>query len=89
MARSLNGSGNAEVSVAEKNPADSNVEKKQRLEKLVDELMKDQPNRQTVKKLTSELGLAYSMDPVIQMSTVLQSMNSVYLASNKRTDLES
>lgn len=65
-------------------------EKKQlALEKLVDELMKDQPRRQTVKQLTEELGMAYSVDPLTQMNTVLQSMNSVYLQSNRRKDLES
>lgn len=58
------------------------------LEKLVDELMKDQPRRQVIKQLTSELGMAYSVDPVTQMSTVLQSMNSVFLRSNRRKDLE-
>ena len=64
-------------------------EKKVALERLVDELMKDQPSRQTIKKLTTELGLAYSVDPLTQMNTVLQSMNSVYLPSNRRRDLES
>lgn len=65
-------------------------EKKQlALEKLVDELMKDEPRRQTVKQLTQELGLSYSVDTVTQMNTVLQSMNSVYLQSNRRKDLES
>ena len=65
-------------------------EKKQlALEKLVDELMKDEPRRQTVKQLTQELGMAYSVDTVTQMNTVLQSMNSVYLQSNRRKDLES
>lgn len=64
-------------------------EKKQvALERLVDELMKDQPNRDLVKRLTTELGLEYSVDPVTQMSTVLQAMNSVYLRSNRRRDLE-
>ncbi len=67
----------------------SQLDKKQlALEKLVDELMKDQPSRQLVKKLTEELGLSYSVDPVTQMSTVLQSMNSVYLQTNRRKDLE-
>lgn len=67
----------------------SQLDKKQlALEKLVDELMKDQPRRQLVKKLTEELGLSYSVDPVTQMSTVLQSMNSVYLHTNRRKDLE-
>ncbi|MGZ3770324.1 MAG: hypothetical protein ACXVCP_11935 [Bdellovibrio sp.] len=58
------------------------------LEKLVEELMKDQPSRQLVKQLTSELGLVYSVDPMTQMNTVLQSMNSVFLRSNKKKDLE-
>lgn len=58
------------------------------LEKLVDELMKDQPSRQVVKQLTSELGLVYSVDPMTQMNTVLQSMNSVFLHSNRRKDIE-
>jgi hypothetical protein len=51
--------------------------------------MKDQPRRQTVKQLTEELGMAYSVDNLTQMNTVLQSMNSVYLQSNRRKDLES
>ena len=58
------------------------------LEKLVDELMKDQPRRQLVKELTAELGMDYSLDPVTQMNTVLQSMNSVLLRTNRRKDLE-
>ena len=64
------------------------AEKQVTLEKLVNELMKDQPNRQLVKKYTAELGLAYSVDPMTQMNTVLQSMNSVLLHSNGREDLE-
>jgi hypothetical protein len=59
-----------------------------RLEKLVNELLKNQPNRQMVKKLTSELGMAYSLDPMTQMNTVLQSMNSVLLRSSGSEDLE-
>ena len=62
--------------------------KQEALEKLVDELMKDQPRRQLVKELTAELGMDYSVDPVTQMNTVLQSMNSVLLRSNRRKDLE-
>ena len=59
------------------------------LEKLVDELMKHQPNKQTVKKLSAKLGMDYSVDPLIQMNIVLQSMNSVYLRPNRRKELES
>lgn len=58
------------------------------LEKLVKELMKDRPSSQLVKQLTTELGLVYSVDPMTQMNTVLQSMNSVFLQSNRRKDLE-
>ena len=59
------------------------------LEKLVDELMKDQPNKAKVKKLSQQLGMAYSVDPVAQMSTVLSSMNSFYLRPAKAKQLES
>ncbi|QDK47199.1 hypothetical protein ACLSU7_12425 [Bdellovibrio sp. HCB185ZH] len=59
------------------------------LEKLVSELMKDQPNGNLVKQLTSELGMDYSVDPMTQMNTVLQSMNTVLLQPNRRRDLES
>jgi len=66
------------------------LDKKQvALKQLVDELIKDQPSRQLVKQLTTELGMEYSVDPMTQMNTVLQSMNSVYLRTNRRTDLES
>lgn len=58
------------------------------LERLVDELMKDTPNRQTVKQLSKSLGLTYSVDPVTQMNTVLHSMNEVYLKTSGRKDLE-
>jgi len=58
------------------------------LERLVDELMKDQPNKQTVKKLTTKLGMDYSVDPLTHMSTVLQSMNHVYLGPQRRKELE-
>ncbi len=58
------------------------------LEKLVSELMKDQPNGNLVKQLTSELGMDYSVDPMTQMNTVLQSMNTVLLRPNRKTDLE-
>lgn len=53
--------------------------KQEDLERLVDELMKDQPNKQIIKKLSVKLGMDYSVDPLIQMNTVLQSMNNVYL----------
>lgn len=59
------------------------------LEKLVDELMKDQPSRHLVKQLTTELGMPYSLDPMTQINTVLQSMNTVLLRpNNRRRDLE-
>ncbi len=62
---------------------------KEALEKLVDELMKDEPNNQLVKQLTTSLGLPFSGDPMTQINTVLHSMNSVYLGASRRKDLES
>lgn len=58
------------------------------LEALVDELMKDQPSKQVVKKLSVKLGMNYSVDPLTQMNTVLQSMNTVYLRHQKDKELE-
>jgi hypothetical protein len=62
--------------------------KQEDLEKLVDELMKDQPNKQMVKKLSVKLGMDYSLDPLTQMNTVLQSMNNIYLPQQRRKELE-
>jgi hypothetical protein len=62
--------------------------KQQDLEMLVDELMKDQPNKNTVKKLSTKLGMNYSVDPLTQMNTVLQSMNTVYLRQQTKKELE-
>lgn len=58
------------------------------LELLVDELMKNQPNKQIVKQLSAKLGMDYSVDPLTHMSTVLQSMNNVYLRQQRRKELE-
>lgn len=63
--------------------------KQSSLAKLVDELMKEQPNKALVKQLTAELGMSYSVDPMTQINTVLQSMNTVHLRSSRRRDLES
>jgi len=62
--------------------------KQQDLEMLVDELMKDEPNKQMIKKLSAKLGMNYSVDPLTQMNTVLQSMNTVYLRQQTKKELE-
>lgn len=62
--------------------------KQEDLEMLVDELMKDEPNKQMIKKLSTKLGLNYSVDPLTQMSTVLQSMNTVYMRQPTKKELE-
>lgn len=62
--------------------------KQEDLEMLVDELMKDQPNKQRVRKLSAKLGMDYSVDPLTQMNTVLQSMNAVYLPLQRKKELE-
>ena len=64
-------------------------EKKIALEQLVDELLKEKPDHQVIKHLSEDLNISYSADPVTQMNTVLQSLNSVFLRSNRRKDLES
>lgn len=58
--------------------------KQKDLEKLVDELMKDQPNKALVKKLSRQLGMAYSGDDVTQISTVLNSMHTFYRPTKPR-----
>ncbi len=63
--------------------------KQENLEKLVEELLRAQPNEQMVKKLSLKLGISYSADPLILMNTVLQSMNNVYLTEQRRKNLES
>lgn len=62
--------------------------KQEDLEKLVDELMKDQPNKQLVKKLSVKLGMDYSIEPLIQMNTVLEAMNNVYFTQQRRKAIE-
>ena len=56
----------------------------QALEKMVDELMKDQPNKVTLKKLAAELGIPYSVDSMTQINTVLHSVS----AASLRKELE-
>ena len=65
------------------------VPEQETLEKLVSELMKDQPSQAIVKKLSRSLGMPYSGDSMTQMNTVLNSMNSVYLRANRGKELES
>jgi hypothetical protein len=62
--------------------------KQEDLEKLVDELMKDQPNKQLVKRLSVKLGMDYSIEPLIQMNTVLEAMNNVYFTQQRRKAIE-
>ena len=56
----------------------------QALEKMVDELMKDHPNKTLLKKLSAELGIPYSGDSMTQINTVLHSVS----AASLRKELE-
>lgn len=47
----------------------------QQLEQLVDELMKDEPNKTKIKKLMSDCGMVYSTDYLTQVNTVLQNLS--------------
>ncbi len=62
---------------------------RQVLEKLVDELMKDHPNKSILKKLSLKLGIPYSGDSVTHINTVLNTMNSVHLRPRRNGELES
>jgi hypothetical protein len=46
---------------------------------LVDELMKDRPNQDLIRKLMLKQGIAYTPDPISQMSLVLQSLSQMSL----------
>lgn len=47
------------------------------LENLVDELMKDQPEEQVVKKYMRQTGIRYSDDPVERLNLVLKALHFV------------
>lgn len=51
------------------------------LQQLVSELSKDQPEQKLVKQLMLQCKLSYSQDPMIQMTTVLESIDQ--LKTNK------
>lgn len=51
----------------------------EKLEKMVDELMKDHPSKALLKKLTAELGIPYSVDSMTQINTVLHSVSAATL----------
>lgn len=76
------------MSKAKTKTASAELERQESLEKLVDELMKDQPNKALVKKLSQQLGMAYSGDNVTQINTILNSMHTFY-RPNKSRQLES
>jgi hypothetical protein len=51
------------------------IEKRDQINKLVDELTKDKPNLQVVKSSMENLGLKYTEDPVERLNTVLMSLH--------------
>lgn len=60
----------------------------QQLEVLVEELMKNSPNKVKVKKLMTACGLPYSADPLRQISTVLNSMSTPIKNQSPDRDFE-
>ena len=46
-----------------------------RLEELVDELMKQKPQEERIKTYMKNVGLEYNADPIIRLSTVLQALD--------------
>lgn len=61
------------------------AEKSEQLEKLVDELMKDQPSKTKVKKLMSECGMVYNKDYFSQISTVLENLSNPDFLKEKQS----
>ncbi len=55
--------------------------------KLVEELLKSQPDQHIVKQLMKDQGLSYSMDPIVQMSTVLDSMGNIKLSKESEPEV--
>ena len=53
-------------------------------EKLVEELMKEDPNEIQVKTLMERLGIEYHMDSVKRIADVLEKMNKVVFESNNK-----
>ena len=51
---------------------------------LVDELMKDEPNQKVIRQLMQKQGLPYTKDPIIQMSTILKSMDQTLGNANSK-----
>jgi hypothetical protein len=55
-------------------------------EKLVDELMRPNPNESDVKQLMEKLGLEYEREPVQRISQVLERMNQLVFDKNKERE---
>ncbi len=58
------------------------------MQELVEELTKENPDSLKVKTLSEKLDLPYSVDPVIQINTVLQSMNNINKSRKSDLDFE-
>lgn len=52
-------------------------EKLQELERLVDELIKPTPHESKVEACMAAVGLRYSIDPILRMNEVLNTLNEV------------
>lgn len=53
-------------------------------EKLVEELIKDDPNESDIKNLMEKLNMDYQMDSVNRIAAVLEKMNTVVFESKHR-----
>lgn len=53
------------------------------LESLIVELLKERPNKEKIKELMNKSGLKYSVDPIEQMSSVLNMMQTSALKTKK------
>lgn len=52
----------------------------EKLNLLVEEILKEKPNQHLIEELMNTFGLNYSSDPIMQMSTLLNSMTKIKFA---------
>lgn len=52
--------------------------REKQLEVLVDELIKGKPSQKIIHEMTTQLGIQYSEDPILQMSFVLEATSSMF-----------
>lgn len=64
------------------------INRQEALEQLVDELMKDSPNLDMVRKLSRELGVPYVESREEQLANLINCLDAVSMEFNKKPNFE-